>query len=250
MTNLERLQKLVEFQQVYQKKIYIHSLYAEEEKKANSLTKENERLEKNLNDLKINISEMERKIVEETNRRDEINKKIKELEDSKEKIKVARQMRSWEKDMEKQKQELSIIQAQIDYDTTKLEEMKKELSSVENTIKDNQTKIDEYVAIATKVKEEHHEEIELIETKEREIKEDFDIQFIEYYEALLRKTEGNALVAVEGDACSGCYTILPTSLQGEIGENVPVDEIQILQCPNCFRFLYHASWLLKSNVSA
>ncbi|MCX7820092.1 MAG: hypothetical protein N2258_00260 [Brevinematales bacterium] len=243
MTNLERLQKLVEFQQVFLQKKHIYSLYAEEEKKAKILSEENQKLISQLNDLKVNIEEMEKKISEENSKKDEIVKKINDLEEAKEKIKVARQMRSWEKDMEKQKQELSIVQAQIDYDSAKLEEMKKNFSHLDNLIKENQQKIDELVAFADKIKSEHKEEIAQNQAKENEIKEDFDVQFIEYFEALLNKTEGNALVEVEGEACSGCYTILPTSLQGEIGENVPVDEIQILQCPNCFRFLYHSSWL-------
>lgn len=243
MTNLERLQKLLEFQQVFLKKKHIHSLYVEDEKKAKVLIEENKKFISQLNELKVNIEQMERKIAEESSKKDEIVKKIADLEEAKEKIKVARQMRSWEKDMEKQKQELSIVQAQIDYDSAKLEEMKKSFSHLDNLIKENQSKIDEYISFADKVKEENKEEIEKNQAKENEIKEDFDIQFIEYFEALLNKTEGNAIVEVEGEACSGCYTILPTSLQGEIGEHVPVDEIQILQCPNCFRFLYHSAWL-------
>ncbi len=243
MTNIERLRKLLEFQQIYLKKKHIYSLYAEQEKKAKELTLENERLKEQLEELRINIEEMDKKISEEEAKKSEILGKIKSLEEAKEKIKVARQMRSWEKDMEKQKQELSIVQAQLDYDISKLNEMKEEATSLETTISENEKKIKENLDFVEYVKEENKKELSETEEKEKDIKEDFDLQFIEYFEALLRKTDGNALVEVERDACSGCYTILPTALQGEIGENVPIDEIQILQCPNCFRFLYHPSWV-------
>ncbi|MGC8765776.1 MAG: zinc ribbon domain-containing protein [Brevinematia bacterium] len=243
MTNLERLRKLLEFQEVYLKKKHIHSLYAEEEKKAKELMVENEGLKEQLEELRINIEEMNKKISEEESKKKELLDKISSLEEAKEKIKVARQMRSWEKDMEKQKQELSIVQAQIDYDTSKLNEMKEEFSSLEATILENEKKIKENLDFVETVKEDNKAELSETEAKEKEIKEDFDLQFIEYFEALLKKTDGNALVEVEREACSGCYTILPTALQGEIGENVPPDEIQIIQCPNCFRFLYHSSWI-------
>lgn len=245
MENVTRIKKLVQFQTLYNREQEIRNLYAEEEKKLEKVKNENETLLFSANEIRLNISEMEKKINEELGKRDEINKRIQSLEEGKDKIKIARQIKSWEKEMEKQQQELSLIQAQIDYDTTKQLEMKSELEKINVKIEENNKKASELEEHINSIKVQYKEELSKTQKKQNELKGNFDLQFIEYFEALLKKTRGTAIVEVEQDACSGCYTILPTSLQGELGEDLKADDIEIYQCPHCFRYLYYKVWIEK-----
>ena len=120
MENIERIERLVVFQNLFNREKEIKELYSEEEKKLEKVRIENESLDSIQADMNVNLQEMNKKINEEVIKRDEINKRINSLNEGKDKIKIARQIKSWEKEMEKQQQELSLIQAQIDYDTSNM----------------------------------------------------------------------------------------------------------------------------------
>jgi hypothetical protein len=245
MENIARIKSLVQLQKLYNREREIKNLYSEEEKKMEKVKQENDVLKTSENEIMTNINEMEKKINEELGKRDEINRRINSLEEGKEKIKIARQIKSWEKEMEKQQQELSLIQAQIDYDTAKQLEMKNELEKITSKITENDNKIDELEEHINSIKKEYKKELDKTLKDQNKLRAEFDLQFIEYYESLIKKTSGTAIVEVEQDACAGCYTVLPTSLQGELGEDLKVENIDLYQCPHCFRYLYYKSWIEK-----
>ncbi len=245
MENITRIKNLVQLQNLFNREKEIKNLYSEEEKKMEKVKLENDSLEVSENEIKTNINEMEKKINEELGKRDEINKRINNLEEGKEKIKIARQIKSWEKEMEKQQQELSLIQAQIDYDTAKQLEMKNELEKITLKITENNDKITELEEHINSIKKEYKKELDKTMKEQNKLRTEFDLQFIEYYESLINKTGGTAIVEVEQDACAGCYTVLPTNLQGELGEELKSENIDLYQCPHCFRYLYYKSWLEK-----
>jgi hypothetical protein len=245
MENIARIKNLVQLQKLFNREREIKNLYAEEEKKMEKVKQENDILQTSENEIKTNINEMEKKINEELGKRDEINKRINSLEEGKEKIKIARQIKSWEKEMEKQQQELSLIQAQIDYDTAKQLEMKNELEKITAKINENNEKVTELEAHINSIKKQYKKELDKTLKDQNKLRAEFDLQFIEYYESLMKKTNGSAIVEVEQDACAGCYTVLPTNLQGEIGEELKIENIDLYQCPHCFRYLYYKSWIEK-----
>jgi len=245
MENIIRIKNLVQLQVLYNRENEIKNLYSEEEKKMEKVKAENEALLISNNEIQSNINEMDKKINEELGKRDEINKRIKSLDESKDRIKIARQIKSWEKEMEKQQQELSLIQAQIDYDTAKQVEMSSELDKITTKISENNMKISELDDHINSIKKTYKKELDKTQKDQNKLRSEFDLQFIEYYESLIKKTRGTAIVEVEQDACAGCYTVLPTSLQGELGEELKPENIDIHQCPHCFRYLYYKSWLEK-----
>jgi hypothetical protein len=245
MENITRIKNLVQLQVLYNRENEIKNFYSEEEKKMEKVKIENESLLITDNEIQTNVNEMNKKINEELGKRDEINKRINSLDEGKDKIKIARQIKSWEKEMEKQQQELSLIQAQIDYDTAKQLEMKGELDKITAKVKENNDRIAEFEEHINSIKKEYKKELDKTQKDQNKLRAEFDLQFIEYYEALIKKTVGTAIVEVEQDACAGCYTVLPTNLQGELGEELKTEDIDIHQCPHCFRYLYYKSWLEK-----
>ncbi len=251
MQDLDRIKKLVALQHLYLRSKEINNLYQEEESKLEKLTRDSDVLKSNREDIEINIKEMDKKINEELGKKDEINKRITSLDDGKDKIKIARQLKSWEKEMERMQQEQSLIQAQIDYDMTKQLDMKNELERLIVRIAENEEKMSDLKKHIDTIKDEHREELDSIETENNEIKAAIgDTQFLDYFRSMLQKSKGNAIVLVEEDSCSGCNVVLPTYLQGELGPELNSESISMEQCPHCFRYLYYSEWLeLETSVN-
>jgi hypothetical protein len=238
MTDIERIEKLIELQNLFNRKMEINNLYKEEEQKRDKLIADTESLIQTKGDIQINYNEMNKKINEEIGKRDEINKRIESLEEGKNKIKIARQLKSWEKEMERMQQELSLIQAQINYDSSKQVEMSNELDRIQAKIQENEEKTRGLQSHIDTIKSEHQGELESIEARHNELYEKFEVQFVDYFESMLVKTKGMAIVELDGDACSGCNIILPTQLQGDMGYHLSAELTKLLQCPHCFRYLY------------
>lgn len=243
MTDLEQIRNLVNLQNFNNRKLEIHQKYAEQEQRLIKLASDNESFQATADDIAVNVREMEKKINNQIDKREEINKRINSLEEGKDKLKVARQVKSWEKDMERMQQELSLIQAQIDYDTSKRQEMQGEHERILGKITENSEKIKELEEEIRSIKEEFKDELESIDLKVAEIRKLFDTTFIDYFQKMLSKTKGHAIVEVEEDACSGCNIVLPTVLQGDLGPELSHDDITLLQCPHCFRYLFYSEWL-------
>jgi len=243
MTDLEKIKKLVEIQSLFQEKLSIFALFSEEEKNKSRLEAEHEELLSRKSKMETTIQSMNAKINEELGKRDEINKRITVLNEGKDKLKVARQLKSWEKDMAHMQEELNLIQAQIEYDTGKQLEFQQELDKINTKIDELKNEIEEITNKINSIKESNTEKLNNINQKQEQLKLMFDIQFMDYFMSLLEKTNGRAIVEVLNDACSGCNIILPTELQGEIGPEINPADIRLYQCPHCSRYLYIEEWL-------
>ncbi len=243
MRDIERIRTMVKLQELFRRQRNIHLLYKDEEMKLEKFQRDNNVLIGNREDVDSATKEMDKKINEELGTRDEINKRITSLEEGKDKIKIARQLKSWEKEMERMQQELSLVQAQIDYDTSKQLELKGEIERLDERIEENNNKILELKNHIDSVKEENKGELEEIDNETSDLKSTLeDSQFIDYFMSMLSKTDGNAIVEVEEDSCSGCNVVLPTYLQGELGPDLTEDQVELYQCPHCFRYLYYPEW--------
>jgi predicted nucleic acid-binding Zn-ribbon protein len=230
-------------QNLFNREKEIKDLYKEQEARLIKSEKENNNLIQTLGDIDLTIKEMNKKINEEIGKRDEINTRIANLDEGKDKIKIVRQIKSWEKEMEKMQQEQSLIQAQIEYDTSKQLEYKNEYERLSAKIEENKVKIADFQKEIDVIKDQHSGELNEIIEKAGEMRKAFGIQFIDYLDSMFHKTNGAAIVLVEGDACSGCNTILPTALQGDLGSDIRPEDIELHQCPHCFRYLYFEEWM-------
>jgi len=243
MTDLETIKHLVRLQELFNRKREIQGLYRDPEQKYNKISRDYTSLSSTYQDVAMNAEEMDKKIAEQNSKLEEINSRISALEEGKDKIKIARQLKSWEKEMEKMSQEQSLLNAQIEYDSSKVEEMHGEADRINNKLEEQKTKMDEYQEHIEGVKTEYAEEIQDIDEKSLEIERLFEPQFSDYFIAMLTKTQGSAIVTVDEDSCTGCNIILPTLLQGDLGPELTPDQIKIHQCPHCFRYLYYEEWL-------
>ncbi|NPV39473.1 MAG: hypothetical protein HPY78_09400 [Brevinematales bacterium] len=241
---LDKIKKLVEYQRLYNREQEIRRKYAEEEKKMERLLADNAKLVARKNDLEMNIYATQKKLEDEQQKKAQIEQRIKDLDENKDKVKITRQIKAWEKEMETLQQDLNMIIHQIDYETKKQSDTLEELNQINASMAENDAKIKALRETIAAIEAEHRDELVFISETKKNIASEFDVSVIEYVDLLLEKTKGMAIVSVlDGDTCSGCYTILPTMIQGEIGPNLPVEEIELQQCPHCFRFLYYPEWL-------
>ncbi|URA11301.1 zinc ribbon domain-containing protein [Thermospira aquatica] len=241
---LDKIKKLVEYQNLYNREQEIRKKYQDEEKKMDKLLADNATLVARKNDLEMIIYATQKKLEEEQQKKLQLEQRLKELDENKDKVKITRQIKTWEKEMETLQQDLNMIIHQIDYETHKQTDTMEELNQVNAKMLENDAKIKALRETIAAIEAKHKDELTYILETQKNIASEFDVSVIEYFILLLRKTKGQAIVSVlDGDTCSGCYTILPTVIQGEIGPNLPEEEIELQQCPHCFRFLYYPQWL-------
>lgn len=241
---LDKIKKLVEYQKLYNREQEIRKKYKDEEKKMEKLLADNATLVSRKNDLEMNIYATQKKLEEEQQKKEQLEKRLHDLDENKDKVKITRQIKAWEKEMETLQQDLNMIIHQIEYETKKQSYTLNELNLVNTKMVENDAKIKAMKETIATIEAEHKPELSYISETKQNIAAEFDLSIIEYFDLLLKKTKGQAIVSVlDGDTCSGCYTILPTMIQGEIGPELPQEEIELQQCPHCFRFLYYPEWL-------
>ncbi|MGL5956518.1 MAG: hypothetical protein ACRC0X_07975 [Brevinema sp.] len=239
MDRISRIQNIIRWQELYQEKKVLVATYEASEQKLSKLKEESDSTQQN----KINLTQQQvllaQKITQEEERLDYILTQIDNMEKDRDNLKMSRQIKSWEKDMDRYTQDRAVIEAQFYYDKSKMGDMTQELETIEQNMS---TFLDEILILETeinKIKAETKDERESIEKEIEQISSEFDTHFVQYFDRLLLKNNGIVMAEIEEDSCSGCNVLLPTSYHG--GDTLQDSEDSaLLQCPNCFRYLYYS----------
>ena len=81
--------------------------------------------------------------------------------------------------------------------------------------------------------EEIKKEITALDEERQKFVPQVDLDLMHQYNTILKKREGSALVALEGNSCGGCYMTFPPQTINEI----KLKE-KIIVCESCSRILY------------
>ncbi|MGL4387821.1 MAG: hypothetical protein ACRCTJ_00300 [Brevinema sp.] len=239
MNRLSRIRNIIRWQELYQSKRSILAIYEDDETKLEKLQNDSKSSVLNQERLQIQYNALSEKIVSEETRLDDILNKIELMEKDRDNLKMARQIKSWEKDMEKYSQDREILEAQLYYDKSKVSDTAQELETVTQSLSGFIEGIKSLEDSLETVKSEAAGKMKKIEQEMGNISKEFDTHFVEYFDRLLIKNKGVVMAVVEEDSCSGCNILLPTSYHG--GDALQDSEDSALsQCPNCFRYLYYA----------
>lgn len=238
MDRLSRIRNIIRWQDLYQEKRAILAIYEDDENKLSKLKHDNEAALINKERLEEQHRALSEKISAEETKLDDILNKIESMEKDRDNLKMARQIKSWEKDMEKYTQDREILEAQLYYDKSKIGDIAQDLELVLETLSTSLSEIKELETSLVDVKSKTANQKETIEKEMTTISSEFDAHFTEYFNRLLIKNNGIVMAIVEDDSCSGCNILLPTSYHG--GDTTQESEDSALpQCPNCFRYLYY-----------
>jgi len=238
MDRITRIYNIIKWQGLYQEKKDILAIYEEDEQKLSKLQKElNYALDNQVKSQEQN-SILSDKIELEEKRLDDILNKIDIMEKDRDNLKMARQIKSWEKDIEKFSQDREIIEAQLYYDKSKIGDITQELDSIVIYIETHNSEIKELETKLFEIRSKTKNKREKIKKNIEDISLQFDTHFVEYFNRLLIKNKGIVMAMIEEDSCSGCNILLPTSYHG--GDTIQdTEDSALLQCPNCFRYLYY-----------
>ncbi|MGL4563433.1 MAG: hypothetical protein ACRCVW_06245 [Brevinema sp.] len=239
MDRLSRIRNIIRWQELYQNKRSILAIYEDDENKLTKLKGDIEAAVTNQQKLEAQYATLSEKITSEEVRLDGILNKIELMEKDRDNLKMARQIKSWEKDMEKYSQDREILEAQLYYDKSKVSDIAQELEKVTQHLSVSVQSIKDLEDSLENIKSQTSSEKNRIEDEIIKITLEFDAHFVEYFERLLLKNRGVVMAVVEDDSCSGCNILLPTSYHG--GDTLQdSDDSALPQCPNCFRYLYYS----------
>ncbi|MGL4677367.1 MAG: hypothetical protein ACRCWI_06840 [Brevinema sp.] len=239
MDRISRIRNIIRWQELYQEKKILVATYEANEQKLSKLKEDCDSTEQN----KINLTQQQvalaQKIAQEEERLDYIFTQIENMEKDRDNLKMSRQIKSWEKDMDRYTQDRAVIEAQFYYDKSKMGDITQALEVIEQNIATFSAEISVLEKDINAIKAEIKDEREAIETEIESISSAFDTHFVQYFDRLLLKNSGVVMAEIEEDSCSGCNILLPTSYHG--GDTLQDSEDSaLLQCPNCFRYLYYS----------
>ncbi len=237
MDRISRIRNIIRWQELYQERKVLVSTYEGKEQKFFKLKEDFESAQQK----KVSLTELQasltQKITQEEERLDFILNQIETMEKDRDNLKMSRQIKSWEKDMDRYTQDREVIEAQFYYDKSKVGDISQELESIENTL----TALSEEIKILEQeintIKADTKDERESVEKEIDQISSKFDHNFVQYFDRLLVKNKGVVMAEIENDSCSGCNILLPTAYHG--GDvTIDSEDLALLQCPNCFRYLH------------
>ncbi len=243
MDRLSRIQNIIRWQELYRQKKSLVAVYESSEIRLAKLKEDHDsaiREQSKLSELQETLSQ---KVIQEEERLDHILNQIEEMEKDRDNLKMSRQIKSWEKDMDRYVQDRSVVEAQFYYDKSKVGDIVQELETLQNNINRYMEEIETLETDINAIKAETKDEREAVESEMEGISSQFDAQFVQYLDRLLERNKGIVMAEIEEDSCSGCNILLPTSYHG--GDLNDVDDLDLLQCPNCIQQCDETIFLLS-----
>ncbi|MGL5721833.1 MAG: zinc ribbon domain-containing protein [Brevinema sp.] len=237
MDRKTRIRDMVAWQSFYNELKQIVSTYEDDERKLEKLTQETQTLEKQKSDAEAQLASLNQKIESESAKLEHVYSEMDSMEKDRDNLKMARQIKSWEKDMEKYAQDKEVLEAQVYYDKAKQGDLTHALEEVGEKLQANSFEIVQLTEALDAAKAETLPERTKLEEQLQGVAAHFDTHFMEYFNRLLVKNQGSVLSPIENDACSVCNIHLPSSYLG--GNDLhETEDTALMQCPNCFRYLY------------
>jgi predicted nucleic acid-binding Zn-ribbon protein len=190
-------------------------------------------LETRLNRFKAEIDALEKQILERKTAIVDAKAAIKKYEAQQNKVRNNREFDSLNKEIEYQNLEIQLQDKRIKEANWQLEQKKKDLEHIQETFEERsndlaakKAELDEIIA------ETEIEEKELLRIS-NEHKGKIEQRLISSYDKIRQNARnGLAVVAVERDACGGCFNKIPPQRQAEIKLHK-----KILVCEHCGRIL-------------
>lgn len=233
LTIKERLTNLYRLQALDSKLDEIQILKGELPIEVSDLEDDIVGLEKRKERVQEGISDYEKEISKHTSNIKEAETLISRYEQQLDNVKNNREYDALTKEIDLQKLEIQLSQKKMAESNTAIEAKKETLANVEERVNAKKSDLDrkreELEKIITKTDKEEKKLVKAIE-KQREL---IDSRLMKAYDKIRTSyRNGLAVVAVERDACGGCFNKIPPQIQLEIGMYK-----KILPCEHCGRVL-------------
>ncbi len=229
----EKLRALYELQLTDSSIDKIRTLRGELPLEVQDLEDELEGLETRMSNYKDEMDKYETAIVNKKQSIKDANAKIKDYEEKQMKVRNNREYESLAKEAEFQKLEIELSEKRIKEFKTKIEENQKNIENTEGILNDKRADLEhkrgELDKIVAETRKEENDLLEKSEKLELEIEPRLRIAY-----KRIRKNVRNGLgvVAIERDACGGCFNKIPPQRQLDIKSRR-----KIIVCEYCGRIL-------------
>ncbi|MEM7516590.1 MAG: C4-type zinc ribbon domain-containing protein, partial [Planctomycetota bacterium] len=118
----------------------------------------------------------------------------------------------------------------------RVEGIEKEMAERRTALEGMQSEFDEYSAnVDAEMAEAQSKVDELDAARTERLSKDLKPETLELYDRLIIARDGDAMAALEGNVCQGCYMSVPANTYVRLMRGV-----EIMQCPSCDRILYPA----------
>jgi predicted nucleic acid-binding Zn-ribbon protein len=179
-------------------------------------------------------SSLEKKKRDKENKIDDINEKIKKLNQRTSEIKSNVEYQAHLKEIETIKNKLTMEEDELLAIMELIEESSKILESEKAHIAEEKSKINAIKKELEKETLQCEEELKRLKEDRKRVSEKIDSDIYNQYVSLLKTCRGTAVVEAEDEICKGCNIHIPPQLFVEIKTSG-----EIIHCPQCRRILYY-----------
>ncbi len=229
----EKLVSLIKLQKLDSKLDQIHILKGELPMEVRDLEDDVTGLNNRRNRVEEEINGISDYINQKKNIIKESEALVQKYEKQSENVKNSREFEAISKEIEMQQLEGKLAEKHIRDANIELAEKAKALDEVKKKVDDKNAVLDSKKEELGKIIAETEKEETAVQKQIDKAREDIDERLLFSYDRIRNNyRNGLAVVAVERDACGGCYNAIPPQKQSEIKQRK-----KIIVCENCGRIL-------------
>lgn len=233
LTIEEKLRALYSLQLVDSEVDKIRTLRGELPLEVQDLEDEVAGLETRINNLKSEIDEMEKSLLNKNNEIITSQGLIKKYEEQQNNVRNNREYDSLSKEIEFQALEIELCNKKIREFTVLLNEKKEVMTEALNVLEERTKDLDGKKAELDDITRDTQKEEEVLDKKSGELQTKIEERLLSAYKRIrINARNGLAVVSVQRDACGGCFNQIPPQRQLDIKSRK-----KIIVCEYCGRIL-------------
>jgi uncharacterized protein len=235
----EKLRALYELQQIDSSIDRIRTIRGELPLEVQDLEDEIQGLETRLENLNEELKSLETQISDKKNQMKESETLIKKYETQQEKVRNNREYDSLTKEIEFQKLEIQLAEKRIKEAKAAIIHKKEIIEQSEKVLNDRQADLDHKKGELDAIVAETQKDEDKLIKKSKDAEPIIEERLLKAYKRIRKNAiNGLAVVAVERDACGGCFNKIPPQRQLDIRTHK-----KIIVCEYCGRILVDANIL-------
>jgi len=229
----EKLRALYDLQQVDSRIDRIRTIRGELPLEVQDLEDEIAGLDTRINKQKEEVTNLENEITSKKNAIKDSQSLIKKYEQQQMNVRNNREFDSLSKEIEYQNLEIQLSEKRIKEFKVKIDMVKKNVEDLSQKLEDRQTDLKHKRAELDDIIAETQKDEDNLSKYSKEFEHNIEDRYLSAYKRIRKNSfNGLAVVAIERDACGGCFNKIPPQRQLDIAQRK-----KILVCEHCGRVL-------------
>jgi predicted nucleic acid-binding Zn-ribbon protein len=158
---------------------------------------------------------------------------IKKMQTQLYQLKTNKEYTTMQQEIERSKADKSLVEDDIIKLLDEIDATNKKVATEKESLKSEEAKLNQEKSRLSGEAKEKEARLEALSQTRKAQAGEVDKTMLAKYERILKSKNGLAMAAVKGDACQGCYRVMPPQVINEIRMKQ-----EIIFCGNCARMLY------------